>query len=325
MSKAYFDATVLDKNCLKSGHKKFNNSSLGFEDFLEWVQGLIQEGNPLFCMEHTGIYSRGLWFFLQDRGFALWVESGFQIYRGIGIAKGKNDKIDSFRIAEYALTRQFKAKVTPYYDKRMFLLHDLLTARNSLINNLKRMEVPLNEIKKYGGKTNYEAVNEVYSQAIKGLKGSIKKAEDIINQLIKETPEWKENLELATSVTGVGKIVALWILVYTRNFSDDFNARKFASLAGIAPFTSVSGTSVKRGTHVHKFSNKFLKGILHNTAMTAITWNPTMKEYHRKKKKEGKKGFLVMNNVKNKIVQQIFAVVRSKQKFNPNFLHPKAA
>jgi hypothetical protein len=81
----------------------------------------------------------------------------------MGIARGKNDKLDSFRIAEYALTRQFKAKITAKYDNELFKLHDLLTARNSLVNNLNRLEVPLKEMKEFGGKENYELLKRVYT------------------------------------------------------------------------------------------------------------------------------------------------------------------
>lgn len=58
--------------------------------------------NILFCMEHTGIYGRLFQHFLQDHQLALWIESGLQIKRSQGIQRGKNDKVDSFRIAVYA-------------------------------------------------------------------------------------------------------------------------------------------------------------------------------------------------------------------------------
>jgi hypothetical protein len=59
--------------------------------------------------------------------------------------------------------------------------------------------------------------------------------------------------------------------------------------------------------------------------MAAIRFNPAMKEYKERKKKEGKKGFLVMNNIKNKILHQVFAVVRSGEMFKLDYKHPMAA
>lgn len=253
------------------------------------------------------------------------MESGLEVKRGMGVAKGKNDKTDSYRIAEYALNRRHKIKITPNYDEELILLHDLLSNRNRLITDLKRLETPLAEMKEHGNKLSYDSLVKVNKAAIEGLKSSILEVEKAVNELIKTEKEWHKNIELASSVIGIGKWACLWILVYTRNFSKEFNSRNFASMAGVAPFESSSGTSIRNGSHNSHFSHKFLKGILHTAAMAAIRFNPEVKEYKQRKKKEGKKGFLVMNNIKNKIVHQVFAVVKSGQNFKLEYKHPKAA
>lgn len=325
MSKKKFDVGVLNSNGLKVSHKIFNNNRLGFEDFLVWVKELTNSEETIFVMEHTGLYSRLLWFFLQDHSCSLWMESGLEVKRGLGLAKGKNDKTDSYRIAEHALNRRHKVKLTPTYDESLILLHDFLSNRNRLITDLKRLETPLAEMKEYGNTRSYEALVKVNASAIKGLKCSIKEIEEAINELVSTKEEWEKSIELASSVIGIGKWACLWILVYTRNFSEEFNSRSFASMAGVAPFESSSGSSIRNGSHNSHFSHKFLKGILHTAAMAAIRFNPAMKEYKERKKKEGKKGFLVMNNIKNKIVHQVFAVVRSGKVFKIDYAHPKAA
>ena len=50
-----------------------------------------------------------------------------------------------------------------------------------------------------------------------------------------------------------------------------------------------------------------------------------MKEYFDRKKKEGKKGFVAMNNIKNKLIQQVYAVIRTKKPFDPEYIYKKAA
>lgn len=266
-----------------------------------------------------------LWFYLQDQGCNLWIESGFEIKRGMGIIKGKNDKIDSYRIAEYALNRRYKIKITPYYDEDLIILHDLLSTRIRLVTDLKRLELPLKEMRLYGNKRSYDLLFKLNSVAINGLKQVIQDIEKAIQDLIETRPDWNKNIDLATSVIGIGKWVCLWILVYSRNFSPEFNSRKFASLSGIAPYESISGTSVRNGTHNSHFSHKFLKGILHMAAMGALKVNQNLKDYKKLKKKEGKKGFIIMNNIKNKLIHQVFAVVRTGKPFDINYKHPKAA
>lgn len=325
-SKKKFDAGVLDDNGKKLGHKKFINGNDSFLDFLEWVCELTSGSSEvLFIMEHTGIYSRLLWFFLQDQDCCLWVESGFVINRASGIKKTKNDKVDSFSIAEYGLSKRYKVKLTPKYDENLTLLHDLLSNRKRVSDQLKAIETPLKEIKMYGNAKSNKILHDLNKLAITGLKATLKEIENAIDNLIKENETWVENVNLATSVKGIGKLVVCWMLVYTRNFSEDMTARKFAALAGITPFEHTSGTSINKGTHNSHFSHKFLKGLLHLSVMSAIQHNPNIKIYYKRKKEEGKKGFVAMNNVKNKLVQLVFAVVRSKQKYDVNFKHKLVA
>lgn len=325
MSKAKFDVAIINNQGQKVSHKKFNNNNLGFDDFFIWLNGTVNSDSLFFCMEYTGVYSRKLWMYIQDYGFPLWMESGFQIKRKSGIFKTKNDKVDAYRIANYALTNAFNLKITPDYDENLFILHDLLSNRNRLIDCIKRLEVPLKELEKYGNQSSYDYIKDANLTAIKALKISLKALDKKIDELIEKNTKWQNNIELASSVPGVGKLATLWLLVYSKNFSNEFNARQFASLSGIAPFEISSGTSIKGGFHVNCYSHKQLKGILHIVAMSAIKYNPHMKAYFHKKKKEGKKGFVPINNIKNKIIQQVWSIIRSGKVFDLNYQHPKAA
>jgi transposase len=200
-----------------------------------------------------------------------------------------------------------------------------MTARTRLVTDLKRLTTPLKEMKQCGDRETYELLKKAYTPALDGLEHSIKDLDAVIDQLVEQATGWKEKVELATSVKGIGKITCYWMIVYTKNFSEEINARKFASLVGIAPFEESSGSSVRKGNHVSHHARKWFKGILHTSAMSAIRNSPRIKAYHTKKKKEGKKGFVVMNNIKNKLVQTVFAVVRSGIPYQEEFIHKMAA
>ena len=53
-------------------------------------------------MEQTGSYNRYLEKVLLKRKAKIWQESPLQIVRTMGIQRGKDDKIDAYRIARYA-------------------------------------------------------------------------------------------------------------------------------------------------------------------------------------------------------------------------------
>lgn len=326
MAKKKFDACIINDLGKKIVHKVFIKSPDCFDEFLTWVKSQTNTTNVLFIMEHTGIYSRLLWFYLQDNSCSLVMESGFKINRSAGIKKCKNDKVDGYLIASYGFEKQYTLQLTATYEEDLFVLHDLLSNRKRLKDQIKAIVAPLNECKEYATKKTNDIIQELNKSAIEGLMVSLKAIEKAIDELISENQTWEENIKYGSSVKGISKIIMCWMIVYTRNFCPEYNARKFASLAGIAPFEFSSGTSINKGSHVSHFSHKFLKGLLHMAAMSAITHDLKIKAYYKKKKEiEGKKGYVAINNVKNKLVQIVFALVRTKTTYDNGFVHKLAA
>jgi transposase len=294
LSKNTFDASIVNQTGQKIAYKKFKNNSEGYFLFLTWVGKTTktQEG-ILYCMEHTGIYGRLLYHFLQDHSQPLWIDSGLQIKRSGGIQRGKNDKIDSFRIAIYAQEKQHKAKIAPEYDTNIEQMHDLLTTRNRLLTAYNALLTAQEEVKHFD-EVSYQAIKQAQKTAIDGLKSSIKQVEKQIDELLEKNPQWHQNVELATSIKGLGKLTVLWFLVYTRNFDEKFNARKLAAFVGVAPYENSSGTSVNNGSHVSFYAHKSLNALLHTATLSALNHNPAIKKYFNRKKAEGKKGFIPM-------------------------------
>jgi transposase len=203
------------KKCLINALK--TNQKTTFCFYRGSIKLLKDQQNLLFCMEHTGIYGRSLQHFLQDHQLALWMESGLQIKRSQGIQRGKNDKIDSFRIAIYAQEKNNKVKITPDYDSNLEQMHDLLTTRNRILSTFNALRTAQEELKAFD-QISYQTIKEVQKQAIDGLKASLKDVEKAIDDLLDKNPIWQKNIVLATSIKGIGKITALWFLIYTRNF-----------------------------------------------------------------------------------------------------------
>ena len=56
----------------------------------------------IVCMEHTGIYCYPLLDYLTKQRVKVCVEPALRIKQSQGMQRGKNDKMDSIRIAKYA-------------------------------------------------------------------------------------------------------------------------------------------------------------------------------------------------------------------------------
>lgn len=84
-------------------HRQFTNDTQGMEQLTCWFKELTLEFNKvLFCMEATGLYCFTLTHFLASHSIDTWIEHAAQIKKSTALARGKNDKVDSHRIAVYA-------------------------------------------------------------------------------------------------------------------------------------------------------------------------------------------------------------------------------
>jgi transposase len=128
----------------------------------------------------------------------------------------------------------------------------------------------------------------------------------------------QENFTLITSIKGVALINTVAILIATQNFSRFENARQFACYAGIAPFGKQSGTSIKGKPKVSRLANKKLKVLLTQAAKSAIRHDENLRLYYERKLSEGKEKWLILNNVKNKIVHRVFSIVKNRLPYSVN-------
>jgi transposase len=118
---------------------------------------------------------------------------------------------------------------------------------------------------------------------------------------------------------GIGTINALTILVCTQNFTLFENHRQFACYGGIAPFEQSSGSSLNKGRHVSRLADMNIKRLLTQAAKSAVVHDDELRLYCQRKIADGKKWQLVINNVRNKLVSRVFAVVRNKKAYDPMY------
>ena len=108
-------------------------------------QWLVEMNIPLteqtiVVIENTGIYHHLLWQFFSHLQIDLCIENAAQVKWSLGIARGKNDKVDSRRLALYALRNADRLKPTPALHSAIMPLKDLLTIRNKLLVQTKALK-----------------------------------------------------------------------------------------------------------------------------------------------------------------------------------------
>ena len=98
---------------LVGSYCQFENTVKGYKGMLLWIkkQTGLDLDQVLICFEHTGLYSLSLAMFLNEEKILFSMVSALEIKRSLGIVRGKNDKIDARRIAEWTCNKKLDGKL----------------------------------------------------------------------------------------------------------------------------------------------------------------------------------------------------------------------
>ena len=322
-SKKTFDVSVIHPNDLQSSdYHQFDNSKEGYVELLKWLKRLTKESCQawMFCGENTGLYSLGLAKFLIGKDLFLWLENPLQVKQSSGIKREKNDKVDSLEIAFYAYRFQDKARAFQLPSDSLRSLELLLSFRERLLGNKQALLVSASEIRRVMNRDS--TARFIYEQSqkdIERINKEIKEIEKRMLQQIASDESLQENYELVSSVNGIALINTVAILVATQNFTRFENSRQFSCYSGMAPFAKQSGTSLNSKPRVSNLANKKIKVLLTQAAKCDIRHDPNVRQYYQRKLAEGKDKWLITNNVRNKMIHTIFAVVRNKQLYQVEY------
>lgn len=310
ISKSDFDIRIHSNQM----YRCFENKNEGFKKMVEWTyrnSSFLKE-ETLFVFEHTGLYSYKLSVFLTDQGIPFIVVPGLEIKRSLGISRGKDDKIDARRIAQYAY--RLRDEIEPYKlpSEQIRSLKSLLSLRCRFVKQRAGFKASLKEQELILTKKLNKILFETQKRTINYLSKQIKRINDEMERIIMNDKELQEQFNLIISIKGVGIQTALFMIAYTSAFTKFKNARKFASYCGIAPFPNSSGTSIRGRSKVSNLANKKIKSLLDLCAKVAIQYNSEMKLFYNRRVEKGKNKMSTINIVRNKLVARIFAVIERK-------------
>lgn len=250
----------------------------------------------------------------------LCIENAAQVKWSLGIARGKSDKVDSRRLALYALRHQDRLKPTPALQKSVVPLKDLMTLRAKLLVQLKGITTAMKELESIGvAKAFVKDTAGLLQPALKGMKQSLKAIEKQIKDIIQKDEVIQPIYKRLLTVPGIGHIRAVYFICSSNAFTMCTSGKQLACYCGVVPFDYQSGISIKGGRRVHKMGNKELKHLLHMCALTSIKNVAEFRGYYLRKKSEGKHALCILNAIKNKRVLRAFAVVKNERNYMDNY------
>ncbi len=302
---------TLDIHCSELNvHIKVINGSPGYQQFLKWCKQMKINLNSCFiAMEYTGGYEYKFIQFCEVKNLSYCRVPGLSIKNSLGIVRGKNDKVDASRIAQYAKEKQDRMKTAGPVNTTILELRQYLSFRKRLVRESAGYKATVKERKVMYSVKNDDVLIKIMTKKINDNDKQVKKIEQLMRALVEADQKLLMTYKIISSIKGIGDINALMTIAFTENFTCFKSARSYAVYVGVVPFEHSSGTSIKGRKKVSQIANKELKQELNQAAKTAIIWNNDMKLYAEKKLKE-KPYKVVLNNVKFKLILRMFSLVK---------------
>lgn len=151
VSKPYFDVSLMGvishvKQAIETA--RFENTAPGIKVFEKWLKShsVSFDENSLVVIENTGIYHRLIWSFCSKKHLPIHIGNAAHIKWSFGIARGKNDKIDSIRLCNYAFKESDSLKATAPLDPVLLHLKDFISTRTKLLKQITGLRVSIKEL-----------------------------------------------------------------------------------------------------------------------------------------------------------------------------------
>ena len=219
--------------------------------------------------------------------------------RAYAKAKGilaKTDSLDSKVIWEFS--HATKVKPTQVNNAKNEELKGLMD-RIDRLKKMKKQET--NRLETEYDKT---IISSIKSH-IKWLEKQIKELEEKVNLYVSENEKIKKEVSLYESIPGVGRIVALRILVDLPELKLA-TEKELAALVGVAPMNRDSGKM--RGKRRIIAGRSKVRSVLYMAALSAIRWNSSLKAMHERLKRKGKPSKVALVAVMRKLLTVIRSV-----------------
>lgn len=293
-----------------------SNDIKGFKVINRWLKKEVKNMNGLLVvMEYTGIYTYQVERFLDQQKIRFVKRPALDIKRSLGMVRGKSDKIDARFISKYGWMRKEELKPMAVLSDRQLELQQLMSHRDKLVADHASYQSKLKELIAQMGKKVNKLMAGSMKQVMEVLAQEIKETEKAIKELIGSDESLQTNYQLTCSVMGIGFATAVHLLIATENFTRFNDVRKLICYCGVAPFEHSSGTSVRGKVRVSHLANKKIKSLLTMAAISAIQHDPELKAKYEQKVKEGKAKMCVINIIRAKLIERVFAVIKKQKAY----------
>jgi len=270
-------------------------------DFQALIERLKSLKVELIVLEASGGYEGAVTGSLAAANLPVVVVNPRQV-RDFAKATGKlakTDRIDAQVLARFAQT--IRPELRPLKDEQTQELDALLTRRGQIMNMLvaERHRLAMAAVN----------VRQDLREHIHFLVKRLKDTNRALDELMRQSPLWREREELFKPVKGVGPGLLRTLCAALPELGT-LSRQKIAALAGVAPYACDSGTL--RGKRICWGGRATVRSALYMGVISAIRYNPVIKVFYERLLKAGKPKKVALMACMRKLLTILNAMARDK-------------
>jgi transposase len=284
VSKDSLEVALRPSNTVQS----FTNDDEGIAQLIE---SLRPQQPALIVLEATGKYERPVARALAVEGLLFNIinpRQGRAFARATGVL-AKTDRIDALLLARFAEVLQPEARSLK--DEQTEALSDLVIRRRQIVEMITAEKNRLALATK--------RVRRDIQVHIRWMEKRIEDINDDIDELIRQSPLWREKDKLLQSVTGVGPVLASTILASLPELGT-LNRKQIAALVGVAPFNRESGRY--KGKQKIQGGRASVRNVLYMGTVAGIRANPVLRIFYERLVAKGKPKKLALTACMRKLL-----------------------
>ncbi len=289
---------------------KCANNAEGFKEIWRHTGKLYH-----FVMESTGVYQLPFCFFLENKKARYSVVNALQIKRYIQmkLERNKTDKKDAFHICMYGIDHDPACYEMP--SQLYFECRAINNAIETITTEITSFKNKLHSLSKLD--IDSKVIVTGYKKILRDLQAELKKFE---TELYKKLEVWQPALvKQVRSVVGIGKRATAILIVYTQGFKHTDTYQQLISYAGLSPKEYSSGSSIRGKVRICKQGGSLLRHTLYMCALNAKETNGACKQLFDRLVAKGKNKKLAVIAVANKLLKQVFGVIKNECLFDRNY------
>jgi len=297
VAKDKLDIGVLGQN----GVTQRQNTKGGIVQVVKAMQKLEPQ---LIVVEATGGYEEVLVHELYQAGMPVALVSPQRV-RQYAKARGllaKTDKLDAQNLAEYGRNIQ----------PRLYVEKSEAGRRLSDLVGRRKQVVEMHKMEKNRLRMAHTEIRASILRLSESLEEEMKWMDQEIAEFMKEDDEYREQEQLLTSMKAIGRITATTLLADLPELGK-LDRKEIAALVGVAPMNKDSGK--KRGYRKTQGGRPSVRSALYMAALTAIRYNPVIKEQYERLLKRGKEKKVAITACMHKMLLILNGMMRDQKPF----------